>query len=304
MNARDLARRDETLGSSIELDDRFSAGFVRHADLTPGNGVTEGLARGFLRGEESGETLGPVAFAHRVAPLFFRVNFPLEPRAAALVETIALDFRNVDPKADDHAVSLLVEPRTCLGASRNARDVGPGTTREPISIVPVNTIDADFMTRLGLCLEERFLAPFIVRSSLRVPKSVLNGVRGQLFAGALSNQLTAAYPPGESFVLAITDYDLYKISSRYVFGEGDPATHVALVSRHRLAPEYYGEASDENVLFQRTLKEAVRALGRAFGLRNCLNQRCAMHHADSIFETDNHLSNLCDNCEKRARAGR
>lgn len=160
------------------------------------------------------------------------------------------------------------------------------------------------MTRLGLCLEERFLAPFIVRAPLRVAKNVLNGVRNQLFAGALSSHLTATYPPGESFVLAITDYDLYKISSRYVFGEGDPATHVALVSRHRLAPEYYGETADENVLFQRTLKEAVRALGRALGLRNCLNQRCAMHHADSIFETDNHLSNLCDNCEKRARAGR
>ena len=182
--------------------------------------------------------------------------------------------------------------------------MGPGTSPQPISIVPINKIDADFMTRLGLCLEERFLAPFIVRSSLQIPKKVLNGVRGQLFTGALSTHLASAYPPGESYVLAITDYDLYKISARYVFGEGDPATHLALVSRHRLAPEFYGEPSDDNVLFQRTLKEAVRALGRAFGLRNCLNQRCAMHHADSIFETDNHLSNLCDNCEKRARAGR
>lgn len=182
--------------------------------------------------------------------------------------------------------------------------MGPENTREPISLVPVNSIDADFMTRLGLCLEERFLAPFVVRLPLRIPKNVLNGVRGQLFSGALATQLATTYPPGESYALAITDYDLYKISSRYVFGEGDPTTHLALVSRHRLAPEFYGESADDNVLFQRTLKEAVRALGRAFGLRNCLNQRCAMHHADSIFETDNHLSNLCENCEKRARAGR
>ena len=160
------------------------------------------------------------------------------------------------------------------------------------------------MTRLGLCLEERFLAPFIVRPPLKVAKNVLNGVRNQLFAGALSTHLAAAYPPGDSYVLGVTDYDLYKISARYVFGEGDPITRLAVVSRHRLAPEFYGEDADDNVLFQRTLKEAVRALGRAFGLRNCLNQRCAMHHADSIFETDNQLSNLCDNCEKRARAGR
>jgi archaemetzincin len=199
---------------------------------------------------------------------------------------------------------LLVEARTSLGARRNATNVSSGIPREQISIVPVNSIDADFVTRLGLCLEERFLAPFLVRAPLRVPKTALNGLRGQLFAGALATQLVSTYPPRDGYVLGLTDYDLYKTSARYVFGDGDPKTHIALVSRHRLAPEYYGEPPDENALFQRTLKECVRALGRAFGLHNCLNQRCAMHHADSVFETDNRLSNLCDACEKRSRAER
>ena len=181
--------------------------------------------------------------------------------------------------------------------------MGPEISREPISIVPVNSIDADFVTRLALCLEERFLAQFLVRAPLRLPKNALNVARGQLFTGALTSQIDATYPPGESYALAITDYDLYRTSSRYVFGEGDSATHIAVVSRFRLAPEYYGEPPNENVLFQRTLKESVRALGRTMGLRNCHNQRCAMHQSDSIFETDNRLSNLCDACDKRARAG-
>ncbi|MBV8602063.1 MAG: hypothetical protein JO359_10915 [Candidatus Eremiobacteraeota bacterium] len=179
-----------------------------------------------------------------------------------------------------------------------------GNSREQISIVPVNSIDASFLTRLGLCLEERFLAPFLVRAPVRMPKTALNGVRGQLFAGALVARLATSYPPKEGYVLGITDYDLYKTSARYIFGEGDPVTRIALVSRHRLSPDFYGEQPDENVLFQRTLKEAVRSIGHAFGLHNCLNQRCAMHHADSIFETDNRLSHLCDGCEKRARAQR
>ena len=183
--------------------------------------------------------------------------------------------------------------------------MGSRNTREQISIVPVNSIDATFLTRLGLCLEERFIAPFLVRAPLRIPKTALNGVRGQLFVGALSTQLVGAYPPRDGgYILGITDYDLYKTSARYVFGEGDATTHVAMVSRHRLAPQFYGESADDNVVFQRTLKECVRALGHAFGLPNCHNQRCAMYHADSIFETDNRLSHLCDGCEKRTRAGR
>lgn len=304
VDLRDIARGNEFFGASIESYNGFSARLVRHADEPPRDRVTEGFARRFFRSKETGEAFRPRAFAHRVGPLFVRVNFAREPGATALVEAIALDLRDVDPNAHYHGVSLLVEPRTRLGESGTSQNVGPGNSREPISIVPINQIDADFITRLGLCLEERFLAPFVVRSALQIPKKVLNGVRGQLFTGALATQVSNAYPPGDSYVLAITDYDLYKISTRYVFGEGDPATHLALVSRHRLAPEFYGESADENVLFQRTLKETVRALGRTFGLRNCLNQRCAMHHADSIFETDNQLSNLCDNCEKRARAGR
>src|SRR5581483_6453218 len=206
------------------------------------------------------EPLGPRAFAHCVGPLFLGVDLARKPGATALVEAIALDLCDIDPNAYYHGVSLLVEARTRLGESGTPQDVGPGNSREPISIVPINQIDADFMTRLGLCLEERFLSPFIVRSALQVPKKVLNGVRGQLFTGALATHVSNAYPPGDGYVLAITDYDLYKISTRYVFGEGDPATHLALVSRHRLAPEFYGESADENVLFQRTLKETVRAL--------------------------------------------
>jgi predicted Zn-dependent protease len=304
VNLRNLARRDQLLGTPVEANDGFAAGFVRNADEPPGDCVTEGFSRRFFCGEKAGEALGPRAFAHGVRPLFLGVDLAREPGASALIEAVTLDFRDIDPNPDDHSVSLLVEPRTRLGASGTPQDVGPGNSREPISIVPINKIEAEFITRLGLCLEERFLSPFIIRSALQVPKKVLNGVRGQLFTGVLATQVTNVYPPGDGYVLAVTDYDLYKISARYVFGEGDPATHLAIVSRHRLAPEFYGESTDENVLFQRTLKEAVRALGRAFGLRACLNQRCAMHHADSIFETDNQLSNLCDSCEKRARAGR
>ena len=52
-----------------------------------------------------------------------------------------------------------------------------------ISIVPINVIDHSVLTRLALCLEERFLATCIVRASLPVPKTALNSVRKQLFFG-------------------------------------------------------------------------------------------------------------------------
>ena len=45
-----------------------------------------------------------------------------------------------------------------------------------ISVVPINMIDHQVLTRLALCLEERFLATCIVRASLPIPKTALNSV--------------------------------------------------------------------------------------------------------------------------------
>ncbi len=173
-----------------------------------------------------------------------------------------------------------------------------------ISIVPINTIDSGLLTRLALCLEERFLFTCTVRATLRVPKSALNSVRRQLFFGSLAGKLATAYEAPDHVILGVTDFDLYKTSHPYIFGSSSESQRCAVVSIHRLRSEFYGEEADENALFQRLLKEAVREVGQSLGLRNCFNARCAMHASTSIFDTDNKHSHFCESCEKRSRASR
>jgi archaemetzincin len=173
-----------------------------------------------------------------------------------------------------------------------------------IGIVPINTIDSGFLTRLALCLEERFLFTCTVERTLRVPRSALNGVRKQMFLNTLVTRLVASTQPLDGLRLAITDFDLYKISHQFVFGDANEEHRIAIVSLHRLRNDFYGEKNDDNLLFQRTLKEAVHDLGHALGLKHCFNARCAMYFSNSIFDTDNKLSHFCETCEKRIRASR
>ena len=173
-----------------------------------------------------------------------------------------------------------------------------------ISIVPINAIDAGVLTRLSLCLEERFLATAVVRAALLVPKTALNSARGQLFFGSLVSRLASAYETREDVVLAITDYDLYKTSHQFVFGSASETQRCAVVSLHRLRSEYYGDQADENALFQRLLKECVHEIGHALGLRHCYNARCAMYYSNSVFDTDNKHSHFCASCERRGRANK
>ena len=173
-----------------------------------------------------------------------------------------------------------------------------------ISLIPINTIDATFVQRLALCLEERFLYSCTVERRLRVPRTALNSVRKQMFLNTLVAKVASATAPVDGLRLAITDFDLYKISHQFVFGDASEEHRVAIVSLHRLRGDFYGEDADENQLFQRALKESVHDLGHALGLKHCFNARCAMYFSNSIYDTDNKLSHFCDTCEKRIRASR
>jgi archaemetzincin len=170
-----------------------------------------------------------------------------------------------------------------------------------ISIVPINSIDAAFLTRLALCLEERFLFTCVIERSVPIPPTTLNSVRKQLFLNTLLSRVTAATPQVDGYRLAVTDFDLYKISHQFVFGDANEESRTAAISLHRLRTEFYGEDADENLLFQRALKEAVHDVGHALGLKHCYNARCAMYFSGSIYDTDNKLSHFCEVCEKRVR---
>jgi archaemetzincin len=173
-----------------------------------------------------------------------------------------------------------------------------------ISIVPINAIDAEFLARLALCLEERFLYTVEVERPIRMARTALNSVRRQLFLNTLVSRVAVSYPSDDGLCLAVTDFDLYKTSHQFVFGDASEEQRIAAVSLHRLRSDFYGERPEPNVLFQRTLKESVHDLGHALGLKHCFNARCAMYFSNSIYDTDNKLSHLCETCEKRLRANR
>jgi len=173
-----------------------------------------------------------------------------------------------------------------------------------VSIIPVNAIDAAFLSRLGLCLEERFLLPFTVERGIQIPQTAVNSARKQVFLNTILTKILTAHPNDGGYLLGLTQFDLYKTSHQFIFGDAREEEKAAIVSLHRLRPDFYGEPADENALFQRTLKECVHELGHAIGLKHCFNSRCAMYFSNSIYDTDNKLSYVCESCDKRSRANR
>ena len=96
--------------------------------------------------------------------------------------------------------------------------------------------------------------------------------------------------------LGVTEVDLYVRGLNFVFGEAQCPGKAAVISLHRLRPEFYGAPRNEKLYFERALKEAVHELGHTFGLRHCPDPACVMHFSLHIGMTDRKQSDFCRIC--------
>jgi|Deesub1362A_J573_1020465.scaffolds.fasta_scaffold00242_52 archaemetzincin len=102
----------------------------------------------------------------------------------------------------------------------------------------------------------------------------------------------------DDVTLFVTEHDLFADMMNFVFGEAELNGKRAIISLYRLKPEFYG-SKDDDLFFQRVLKEAVHELGHVLGLVHCKNPKCVMHFSNSILDTDFKEWRYCDDCMKK-----
>ena len=97
-------------------------------------------------------------------------------------------------------------------------------------------------------------------------------------------------------ILVLVDFDLYIPIFTYVFGEAQLNGKVSIVSLCRLYEEFYTGISNDELLFQRAMKEILHEIGHSFGLIHCSNWDCVMHSSAGIEEVDIKGNFYCKDC--------
>ncbi len=140
-----------------------------------------------------------------------------------------------------------------------------------------------------------------LETKLATPEEAYDKKRKQYRSDIILNELSiqSAKDKTHDRILGIVDTDLFHPPLNFVFGEAECPGKTALISVHRLKPELYNKKPDENLLLERTTKEAVHELGHTFGLQHCLNPFCVMYFSNSIFETDRKQSLFCNKCSTK-----
>jgi len=212
---------------------------------------------------------------------------------------------------------------------------------ETIYIKSIGETDKDMIQYLQQELAGIFRRTVSILDPLPIPPQSYDAARQQylsteLLKALLANTNAPVCVPNigtgrdePSKVLGVTEVDLFIPIFTYVFGEAQLNGTAALISLHRLKPDYYEDWSENGFAVNnpaqphgpehnryrlRALKEAVHELGHTFGLVHCTHEarsnpalrdqagedaygrKCVMNFANNVVEVDLKDKNFCPNC--------
>jgi archaemetzincin len=169
-----------------------------------------------------------------------------------------------------------------------------------ISLGPVGRVERAHLELLGETLALRLRAACLIQPQWQDGEFAYNPPRGQYHSTEILKRLLQD-PRAESWrILGVTDVDLYIPILTFVFGEAQLGGNAALVSTHRLRPEFYGMPRDPELLHQRLVKEALHELGHTLGLRHCPDYVCVMSASHSADRIDLKEADFCLDCAAAA----
>lgn len=163
-------------------------------------------------------------------------------------------------------------------------------------IAPVKFSNTLLLDRIIRNLSEIFKHP-VERIDLNIDiETAYSPERRQYYSTQLISQAMLFTGNYDGKVLLVTEHDLYVPVLTFIFGEAQLRGKHSIVSVCRLHEEFYSGHSDEELLFQRTMKEVLHELGHNFGLIHCLDWDCVMHSSLEIEEIDIKGNRYCKNC--------
>ena len=106
-------------------------------------------------------------------------------------------------------------------------------------------------------------------------------------------------PNKDTKILFILDADAYSDGLNYVLGEAFPKGGLGIIYLARIRQEFYGFKPDNELFFERMVKESVHELGHIFGFLHCQNPRCVMYFSNTMSDTDNKDMSFCQSCRSK-----
>jgi len=171
-----------------------------------------------------------------------------------------------------------------------------------IAILQVGMVEQSVLRRIQGSVSQVFphTESVILKEVLSLPQEAYDDKRGQYNSSFLLDLVREYLKKTDANkILGITSADLYVPQLNFAFGEAELQGKVALISLHRLEPEFYGNSANISLFLERAIKEAVHEIGHTLGLNHCSNRSCVMSFSNTIGDVDRKKWEFCQKCSKQ-----
>ena len=165
-----------------------------------------------------------------------------------------------------------------------------------INIVPVRFPDVILLSKIQNTLESVFKSNINILNINLELKKFYSDERKQYYSTQILSEVIKLTPENKDNLMILTGVDLYVPVLTYIFGEAQLKGKYSIVSIRRLHEEFYTGESNDELLFEQTIKEILHELGHNFGLLHCLDWDCVMHASNDVEEVDIKGSFYCKSC--------
>jgi len=177
--------------------------------------------------------------------------------------------------------------------------------KQKIVLISFGRFELGFFQRLAAAIQSELGIPVETAIDYSDLNNFYDPARRQYDGNKLIKYIHAEYNNDAIKTIGLFRVDLFIPILTYIFGQAIFKGNVGVVSLFRLKNELYGLKRNDNLLFERFLKEIIHELGHTFGLTHCVSPVCVMRSSTYIENVDEKTSHFCAKCrEKLAIAGR
>jgi archaemetzincin len=131
-------------------------------------------------------------------------------------------------------------------------------------------------------------------------QSLFDKDRNQWYSPKLLDWFFEKFRPNKNTrMLFMLDVDAYSNGLNFVLGEASPKEGIGAIYLPRLKQEFYGLKPDNELFYERMVKEAVHELGHVFDFVHCPITECVMHFSNSLNDTDTKGKGFCTTCRMK-----
>jgi archaemetzincin len=165
-----------------------------------------------------------------------------------------------------------------------------------IFIAPVKFYSAVLLQNLVNELSKRFTSKIHIVDLKINLDDFFSVERKQYFSTQIIAEAIKLTDEFNGKIILLTDVDIFVPVLTFIFGEAQLNGKHSILSVCRLHEEFYSGITNEKLLLERTVKEALHELGHCYGLRHCVHWDCVMHSSPGIEEVDIKGNTFCRNC--------